>query len=46
MSWFKRRPRLKEPAAYHPVVTSPASERVMQEAKKKVQEKTPKKKKD
>ena len=35
MSWFKRSPRAKEPVKHHPSrKSSPASERMLKEAKK------------
>jgi hypothetical protein len=36
MSWFKRKPHVKEPPKLHPHHSSPISESVMKEAKKKV----------
>ena len=34
MSWFKRSPRAKEPQRTTPHKTSPASEKILEEAKK------------
>jgi hypothetical protein len=36
MSWFKRKPHVKEPPKLHPHHSSPISESVMKEAKKRV----------
>jgi hypothetical protein len=46
MSWFKRKPRIKEPVKHLPHHrTSPASEKMLDEAKKLGPEKTSSKKK-
>jgi hypothetical protein len=46
MSWFKRKPRIKEPAKHLPHHrTSPASEKMLDEAKKLGPEKKSSKKK-
>jgi hypothetical protein len=36
MSWFKHKPRLKNPPKLHPHHSSPISEQVLKEAKKRV----------
>jgi hypothetical protein len=36
MSWFKRKPHVKEPPKLHPHHHSPIAESVMKEAKKRV----------
>jgi hypothetical protein len=46
MSWFNRSPRIKEPTKHIPHRTSPASEKMLDEAKKTGPDKTPSKKKD
>jgi hypothetical protein len=43
MSWFKRRPRIKEPAKLVPHHTSPLAEKIRKEAKEATNP-TPKKK--
>jgi hypothetical protein len=47
MSWFKHRPRVKEPGKHYPHTTSPMAEQHMKEMKERVkplEQKTPKKK--
>lgn len=39
MSWYKRRPRVKEPPKHIPRETSPATEKLLKEAKRAVREK-------
>ena len=39
MSWYNRKPRIKEPPKQIPHHTSPATERMMEEAKKSIREK-------
>ena len=47
MSWFNRSPRIKEPTKnIPPHRTSPASEKMLDQAKKTGPDKTPSKKKD
>jgi hypothetical protein len=36
MSWFKRKPHVKEPPKLHPHHHSPIAEKVLKEAKKRV----------
>jgi hypothetical protein len=46
MSWFNRSPRIKEPTKHTPPHrTSPASEKMLDQAKKTGPDKTPSKKK-
>jgi hypothetical protein len=39
MSWYNRRPRIKEPPKQTPHHTSPTTERIVEESKKSIKEK-------